>query len=330
MNTQAGAAQYAGMGGWPDPDLLIGPKVYVGGQSDQQARAQFTMWSLFPTNLLISQNMLQWSAYALETYSNAELIAINQDPLGSPAQRVVGGDLKYPCQQGIPGAALVAAAPCQDPTTNAAFHWTVDASSGLVENAAFPGNALDVQGCNSADGTPVILTPVGKPQCSNSQKWSWAAQGTLNNAALGSGVCLDVYDWSGPAADVWECNGGSNQVFSLTSSGTLRMGTDAKHPTPLCLMASAPPPSSSCTNVWGRALSGGDFALGFVNNDASSALNVTCDSTCMDAIGIKEGSFIVRDLWAHASVATLPGPPYTFSALVDSGGFAAAFRLVKQ
>jgi alpha-galactosidase len=93
MNTQAAAAPYAGIGGWPDPDLLIGPEVYVGGQTDEQARAQFTMWSIFPTNLLISQNMLQWSDYALETYSNAELIAINQDPLGTPAQRIVGNDL---------------------------------------------------------------------------------------------------------------------------------------------------------------------------------------------------------------------------------------------
>ena len=76
MNTQAAAAPYIGPGGWADPDLLIGPKVYVGGQSDQQARAQFSMWSLFPTNLLISQNVLQWSSYALQTYSNAEAIAI--------------------------------------------------------------------------------------------------------------------------------------------------------------------------------------------------------------------------------------------------------------
>ena len=48
------------------------------------------MWSIFPTNLLISQNVLAWSDYALETYSNKELIGINQDKLGSPAKRIVG------------------------------------------------------------------------------------------------------------------------------------------------------------------------------------------------------------------------------------------------
>ena len=45
------------------------------GQSDVQARTQFSLWSLFPAPLLISQNMLRWSAFALETYSNEEVYA---------------------------------------------------------------------------------------------------------------------------------------------------------------------------------------------------------------------------------------------------------------
>jgi alpha-galactosidase len=73
MNVIAGVAEYSGPGGWNDPDLLIGPNVYVGGQSDEQARAQFSMWCLFPANLIISQNVLTWSSYAFETYSNGEV-----------------------------------------------------------------------------------------------------------------------------------------------------------------------------------------------------------------------------------------------------------------
>ena len=114
MNVIAAVSQYSGAGGWSDPDLLIGPEVYVGGQSDENARAQFTMWSLFPSNLLISQNVLAWSPYALETYSNAEAIAINQDPLASPAFRIVGADLTVPCSGGSDLGALaeVVAANC--------------------------------------------------------------------------------------------------------------------------------------------------------------------------------------------------------------------------
>ena len=66
----------------PLVELIADPRTLVidGNQirlTDEQARAQFTLWSIFPTNLLISQNVLTWSPYALETYSNAELIAVN-------------------------------------------------------------------------------------------------------------------------------------------------------------------------------------------------------------------------------------------------------------
>ncbi len=102
-------------------------QVYVGGQSDEQARAQFTMWSLFPTNLIISQNVLAWSAYALETYSNAEVIAINQDPFGSPAQRIVGAALTFPCSSADGGLAVVTAVACKP--SDPAQQWTYDPST---------------------------------------------------------------------------------------------------------------------------------------------------------------------------------------------------------
>ena len=38
--------------------------------------------------------------YTAETYSNEELIEINQDKLGSPAKRIVGNDLAWPCRGG--------------------------------------------------------------------------------------------------------------------------------------------------------------------------------------------------------------------------------------
>ena len=40
--------------------------------------------------------MLAWSEFALATYSNAEVIAINQEPGGSAAVRIAGDDLTLP------------------------------------------------------------------------------------------------------------------------------------------------------------------------------------------------------------------------------------------
>lgn len=60
-------------------------------------RTQFNLWATFPAPLLISQNVLTWSKYALETYSNVDVIAINQDHVKVPGARLAGGDLVFPC-----------------------------------------------------------------------------------------------------------------------------------------------------------------------------------------------------------------------------------------
>ena len=62
-----------------------------------QARTQFSLWALFPAPLLISQDVLRWSAYAEETYQNTAVTAINQDRLGRAAVRLQGGNLSFPC-----------------------------------------------------------------------------------------------------------------------------------------------------------------------------------------------------------------------------------------
>jgi alpha-galactosidase len=81
-NTIAAIGAWSKPGGWADPDLLIGPESgksgddHIGGQTDEQARTQFNLWAVFPAPMLISQNVLKWSKYALETYSNTDVIAI--------------------------------------------------------------------------------------------------------------------------------------------------------------------------------------------------------------------------------------------------------------
>ncbi len=47
-----------------------------------QARTQFSLWSMMAAPLLIGSNVLNMSAWDYETYTNAEVIAVDQDPLG--------------------------------------------------------------------------------------------------------------------------------------------------------------------------------------------------------------------------------------------------------
>ena len=324
MNVIAAVSNYSGQFGWADPDLLIGPEVYVGGQTDEQARAQFTMWSLVPANLLISQNVLAWSPYALETYSNAEAIAINQDSLGSPAFRVVGGDLAFPCAGGGAGAvAGVKAVPCN--AGDAMQRWNFDAASGVISLRSNASWVLDAVDCGTNDGTPVAVYPPdgnGGACGGANQRWTAHADGTLTNGH--SGACLDVYDFQGPAVDTWTCNGGSNQNFTWLSGSGLLFTADGGAGKPSMCVAADPSAASTCTNVWGRALSDG-FAVGMVNN-AASPLAVTCDAACFAKVGLAGGAYSVRVVWAHDEVGKI-APPYSFTASVNGSGFAALFKL---
>ncbi len=96
-----GLEQYSGKGHWNDYDMLIiglhgHSKELVGtGASDTEYRTHFSMWSILSSPLLIGANLDNLTAEDLATLTNKEIIALNQDPLGLQAKRVVSnGDLQ--------------------------------------------------------------------------------------------------------------------------------------------------------------------------------------------------------------------------------------------
>eukprot|EP01065_Artemidia_motanka_P036222 TRINITY_DN44128_c0_g1_i1.p2 TRINITY_DN44128_c0_g1~~TRINITY_DN44128_c0_g1_i1.p2 ORF type:complete len:389 (+),score=143.44 TRINITY_DN44128_c0_g1_i1:62-1228(+) len=71
-------AAAAGPGGFNDPDMLE-----VGnGLTDAESRSHFAMWCVMKAPLLIGTDVTAASDATLATLGNAELIAVNQDPLG--------------------------------------------------------------------------------------------------------------------------------------------------------------------------------------------------------------------------------------------------------
>jgi alpha-galactosidase len=118
INVISTVYNYSRPGGWNDPDLLIangagsyGPDRGGWYQTDLQARSQFSMWCIFPAPLLISADIGGVSQYTMETWSNAEAIAINQDLGRYPdfphgAWRLVGDDLNATAGTNVWGRAL--------------------------------------------------------------------------------------------------------------------------------------------------------------------------------------------------------------------------------
>lgn len=83
---------FAGPGGWNDPDML---EVGNGGMSDDEYRAHFAMWAMLAAPLMAGNDVSAMSDATKAILTNAEIIAVDQDPLGAQARRIAkAGDLE--------------------------------------------------------------------------------------------------------------------------------------------------------------------------------------------------------------------------------------------
>jgi alpha-galactosidase len=74
-----GISQYAGPGHWNDPDML---EVGNAGLTDNEQRAQFSLWAIMAAPLILGNDLTNMSATTLATLTNPEVVAVDQDPLG--------------------------------------------------------------------------------------------------------------------------------------------------------------------------------------------------------------------------------------------------------
>lgn len=111
-----GLEKYSGPGGWNDYDMLVvnlkGEGALVGdGATPEEYRTHFSMWAILSSPLIIGSDLTDMDAYTVETLTNTEVIALNQDPLGIQAARVrKDGDLEVfakPLANGDWGIALL-------------------------------------------------------------------------------------------------------------------------------------------------------------------------------------------------------------------------------
>jgi alpha-galactosidase len=88
--------QYAGPGYWNDPDMLVVGKVGWGAVrqtrlTPDEQYAHISLWSLLASPLLIGCDMSKMDNFTLSLLTNDEVIAVNQDILGSQAKQLQSG-----------------------------------------------------------------------------------------------------------------------------------------------------------------------------------------------------------------------------------------------
>jgi alpha-galactosidase len=74
-----GLAQYAGPGHWNDPDML---EVGNGGMTDTEYQSHFSLWAIMAAPLIAGNDLSKMSAATKDTLTNADVIAVDQDPPG--------------------------------------------------------------------------------------------------------------------------------------------------------------------------------------------------------------------------------------------------------
>jgi alpha-galactosidase len=93
---QSDLAQFAGPGGWNDPDMLVVGRVGGGWYQPlresrltcDERRSHLALWVLLAAPLLLGCDVTELDDETVELLLNREVIAINQDPLGRQAQRI--------------------------------------------------------------------------------------------------------------------------------------------------------------------------------------------------------------------------------------------------
>jgi alpha-galactosidase len=89
--------RFSGPGKWNDPDMLViglrnSGYIKGGGCTDIEYRTQMSMWCMFSAPLMIGCDISTMSEETKAILLNKDIIAVNQDPLGKQAFRVMRKD----------------------------------------------------------------------------------------------------------------------------------------------------------------------------------------------------------------------------------------------
>jgi len=97
VDTNAPLASLASPGHWNDPDFLVigTPRdewpttpCFTGGLTDTEGRSQFSLWAIMAAPLVASTDLRVDSSFTIETLTNPDVIAVDQDPLGRQGRRI--------------------------------------------------------------------------------------------------------------------------------------------------------------------------------------------------------------------------------------------------
>jgi alpha-galactosidase len=242
VNVNVPLAGYAGPGQFNDPDMM---EVGRGTLSDTEMRSHFALWAIMAAPLIAGNDLRSMTAATQTILKNAELIAINQDPLALQARQISFDGTRRVLAKSLENGDVAVAlfnqgsATTTVSTTAAAIG---KAGSSFTLRDAWSGATTTSSGAVSASvpGHGTVVYRVSGGTTSTPPVTS-----TTTLIGAGSGRCLDVPDGAtanGTQPVVWDCNGGANQSWALNGATLQSLGR--------CLDAPVGATAGAAVRIW--------------------------------------------------------------------------------
>jgi len=177
--------------------------------------------------------------------------------------------------------------------------WTMNSNNEIVNLDT--NLCLSAVDCNVANGAQLTLSPCNINSSCSANEWTYTSSNYLTSNEDDSN-CLDVWDFTGPLVDFWDCNGGVNQqwTFNKTDSSLRSEGQ--------CLSYNP----NYDQQIWFVPMADKSIVVILLNTGAAETM-INCDFTLF---GWTSNTMVyIRDLWLHEPLGYYTG---SFAASIAS------------
>jgi hypothetical protein len=274
--------EYAGPGGWNDPDML---EVGNGGMTLTEYKTHFALWSISKAPLLIGCDITKMTDDIKEILTNPEVIAVNQDSLGQQGHKIKRTEVELP--EGYQPTLRNTRLEVADCTGKINQKWYINKDGSIRNNNE--SFCIDIPNCASNDITVETygchIGDQGGCAQSKNQEWDYdPVEKKIRSRMEIDGVrkCLTITEefFHVNSVKTHLCNESDTWEYNETDHTLKSNGK--------CLTS-----SFEATEVWAGNLSEGTYAVLLLNR-ASISNKIEFS---WKELGIKNDKVKLRDLW---------------------------------
>ena len=293
--------EYAGPGGWNDPDML---EVGNGGMTLVEYKTHFGLWAISKAPLIIGCDIRSMADEIKNILTNPEVIAINQDKLGQQGHKIKRTPIKLPDNYQPPlSSSELELIDCNGKDNQ---KWFIKTDGSIRNNDQ--DLCIEIPNC-SKDDKKVITTgchigDTEKCQNSKNQEWEYTLEKMIQSRMEINGIkkCLRVDDNKLiKKVETHFCNESHKWDYD-NKTHTIKYGDK-------CLAS-----MDEGTEGWAGNLSDGKYAVLLLNRATiSNKVEISWKE-----IGISEKEVKLRDLWERKDLGTFNNKYVVYLASHDS------------